>query len=194
MVLGAWSSPTRCYGRAASPRRPVPAALASLASVRDSRLGGVPPGSAAGTEQGGSSLGLPCPAGPRAAGTAAAASSPGPGEGRRRRGGSPDGQTQARGAAFVLKPSEDSCVWSFAALFRKMSERKMTSERQAAGLPFDPGKAQVDPNNSLCRCPPRSSPRPGGELLSSPGLFIFSHSQSFASLPFFGFDITAVSL
>lgn len=40
-----------------------------------------------------------------------------------------DGQSQARGAAFVLKPSEDSCVWSFATLFRKMSERMMTSER-----------------------------------------------------------------
>lgn len=43
-----------------------------------------------------------------------------------------------------------SRVWSFATLFRKMSERKMTSERQAAGLPFDLGKAQVDQNNSLC--------------------------------------------
>lgn len=59
------------------------------------------------------------------------------------------------------------------------------------GLPFDLGKAQVDPNNSLWVV--LSSQRPGGELLSSLGLFMFRHSQSFASLSF-GSNITAVSL
>lgn len=134
-------------------------------------------------------LALPC----RRSGTGAASASLGPSPsapGRRTRPLPPppepgDGKSQARGAAFVLKPSEDSCVWSFATLFRKMSGRMMTWERWAEGLPFDLGKAQVDPSNWLCRCPARSSQRPGGELLSSPGLFIFSHSQSFASLPLF---------
>ena len=91
------------------------------------------------------------------------------------------------GAALPSKPSAASLVWSFATFFTEVSGKKMGWERWAEGLcPFDPGKAaQVDPKRLRVVL---SSPEPGGEPLSSPGLSMFRRSQSFTSLAF-GCDI-----
>lgn len=155
-----------------SPRRlgfTHPAALPSCFSPAPCLCPGIQPGLRLGEPRSGlHRLGLPqkpsgaapapapvCP--PRAPGPG-----PGPATGQRARpgpppppragGGGPGAPTGGPGPgepSFSCRASEASRVWSFATLFTEMSERKMTSEREAEGLPFDLGKAQVDPNSSL---------------------------------------------